>query len=67
MRNGPRNGPLYLRKIRRYGFLALLVGAALAATLGGSLYGVGLALFIVCWGLIFIEIKRYFDRLERGS
>jgi hypothetical protein len=43
-----------------------IVGAALAATVGGTLYGIGLALFIVCAALIFTEIKRYFDRLDRA-
>ncbi|HUK61277.1 MAG TPA: hypothetical protein VLV50_18750 [Stellaceae bacterium] len=43
-----------------------LVGAVLAAAVGGMLYGIGLALFIVCAALIFIEVKRYFDRLDRG-
>jgi len=43
-----------------------LVGGALAATVGGTLYGIGLALFVVCAALIFIEIKRYFDRIDRA-
>ena len=43
-----------------------LVGAILAATVGGALYGEGLALFIVCAGFIFLDIKRYFDQREQG-
>jgi hypothetical protein len=43
-----------------------LAGAALAASVGGALYGIGLALFIVCAALIFTEIKRYFDRIDRA-
>ncbi len=43
-----------------------LVGGALAASVGGALYGTGLALFLVCAAIIFIEIKRYFDRLDRA-
>jgi hypothetical protein len=42
-----------------------LVGLILAATVGGSLYGIGLALFIICAAFIFSDIKRYFDGLER--
>jgi hypothetical protein len=59
------SGDVLVVTIAILGVLAL-AGAALAATLGGTLYGIGLAFFIVCWALIFIEIKRYFDRLERG-
>ena len=43
-----------------------LAGVSLAATVGGALYGVGLALFVVCAALIFTEIKRYFDRIDRA-
>jgi len=43
-----------------------LAGGALAATVGSALYGIGLALFLVCALLIFIEIKRYFDRIDRA-
>ena len=42
-----------------------LVGLVLAATVGGSLYGIGLALFIICAAFILSDIKRYFDALER--
>jgi hypothetical protein len=41
-----------------------LAGAILAAVIGGALYGIGLALFVVCAALIFTEIKRYFDRID---
>jgi hypothetical protein len=49
--------------------IALLValalgGLVLAATVGGSLYTIGLALFIVATALIFGELKRYFDRRD---
>lgn len=44
-----------------------LAGAILAATVGGMLYGIGIALFIISSAFIFIEIKRYFDRSERGG
>jgi hypothetical protein len=44
-----------------------LAGAVLAATVGGTVYGIGLALFIICAAFIFIEIKRYFDGRERGG
>ena len=43
-----------------------LVGAILAATVGGTLYGIGLALLVICAGLIFNEIRRYFDALGAG-
>ena len=39
-----------------------LVGGILAASVGGVFYGVGLALFLICAGMIFFEIKHYFDR-----
>ena len=42
-----------------------LVGLVLAATVGGSLYGIGLALFVVTTAIIFGELKRYFDRRDR--
>lgn len=41
-----------------------LVGVILAATVGGALYGIGLALFAIAAALVFIEIKRYFDRRD---
>jgi len=41
-----------------------LIGAILAAEIGGTLYGEGLALFIVCAAFIFFDIKRYFDQQE---
>jgi hypothetical protein len=41
-----------------------IVGAVLAATVGGTIYRIGLALFLVCAAFIFIEIKRYFDRAD---
>lgn len=41
-----------------------LVGAMLAATIGGMVYAIGLALFFVSALLIFFEIKRYFDRRD---
>ena len=44
-----------------------LAGAILAATVGGTLYGIGIALFIISGAFIFIEIKRYFDRRERSG
>jgi hypothetical protein len=44
-----------------------IVGGALAATVGGALYGVGLALLIICAAFIFCEIKRYFDLREHGG
>jgi hypothetical protein len=44
-----------------------VVGGVLAATVGGTLYGIGLALLIICAAFIFFEIKRYFDRSERGG
>jgi len=43
-----------------------LVGAVLAATVGGTLYGVGLALFVIASAMIFRDIKRYFDERERS-
>ncbi len=47
-------------------FVLGLSGAALAATVGGALYGIGLALFIVCFALIFTEMKSYFDRIDNA-
>jgi hypothetical protein len=44
-----------------------LVGIVLAATVGGELYGIGLALFIITVAIIFSNIKRYFDLRERGG
>ncbi len=44
-----------------------LVGVVLAATVGGELYGIGLALFIITAALIFGDIKRYFDLRETGG
>lgn len=44
-----------------------LAGAILAATVGGTVYGIGIALFTISGAFIFIEIKRYFDRRERGG
>ena len=44
-----------------------LVGLILAATVGGTLYGIGLALFIVAAAFIFGDIKRYFDRRDGGG
>jgi hypothetical protein len=44
-----------------------LVGAVLAATVGGELYGIGLALFVVAAALVFSTIKRYFDLRERAG
>lgn len=44
-----------------------LAGATMAAAVGGTVYGIGMALFIICAAFIFIEIKRYFDRRERGG
>jgi hypothetical protein len=41
-----------------------LVGVVLAATVGGTLYGIGLALFVIATLLIFRDIKRYFDQRE---
>jgi len=41
-----------------------LVGGILAASVGGVFYGVGLALFLICVGMIFFEIKHYFDRRD---
>ena len=43
---------------------ALVVGLVLAANVGGSLYGIGLALFIICAAFILNDIKRYFDAIE---
>jgi hypothetical protein len=43
-----------------------LAGLGLAATVGGTLYGVGIALFIVAAALIFNDIKRYFDHRDAG-
>jgi hypothetical protein len=49
-------------------FLTVLgiFGAILAASVGGTLYGEGIALFIVCAAFIFFDIKRYFDQREGG-
>jgi len=44
-----------------------LAGVILAATVGGAVYDIGIALFGICLALIFIEIKRYFDRLDAGG
>jgi hypothetical protein len=44
-----------------------LAGAILAATVGGTVYGIGIALFIIAAAFIFVEIKRYFDRHERDG
>jgi hypothetical protein len=44
-----------------------VVGGILAATVGGTLYDIGLALLIICAIFIFFEIKRYFDRREQGG
>jgi hypothetical protein len=44
-----------------------LVGLVLAALVGGTLYGVGLALFVIASAMIFGDIKRYFDRRERSG
>jgi len=41
-----------------------LAGVVLAATVGGTFYGIGLALFVVASAMIFGDIKRYFDRRE---
>ncbi|MGH7088777.1 MAG: hypothetical protein ACREFQ_07740, partial [Stellaceae bacterium] len=43
-----------------------LVGAMLAATVGGMVYAIGMALFFVSILLIFFEIKRYFDRRDHA-
>lgn len=43
-----------------------LVGAILAAEIGGSVYGIGLALFVICYALILFEVKRFFDARERN-
>lgn len=43
-----------------------LVGLGLAASVGGTLYSIGVALFIVAAALIFNDIKRYFDRRDAG-
>jgi hypothetical protein len=48
-------------------FVLGLVGAVLAATVGGTLYGIGLALFIITVAIIFSSIKRYFDLRETGG
>jgi hypothetical protein len=48
-------------------FVLGLVGIVLAATVGGTLYGVGLALFIITVAIIFSSIKRYFDLGETGG
>jgi hypothetical protein len=42
-----------------------IVGVVLAATSGGTLYGEGLALFVVAIGFIFVDLKRYFDARDR--
>jgi hypothetical protein len=44
-----------------------VVGGVLAATVGGTLYGIGLALVLVSAAFIFVEIKRYFDRRDGGA
>jgi len=44
-----------------------LIGVTLAATVGGELYGVGLALFLVAVAIIFSNIKRYFDLRDGGD
>lgn len=44
-----------------------LAGAILAATVGGTVYAIGIALFIIAALFIFIEIRRYFDRREGGG
>ena len=44
-----------------------LAGVILAATVGGTVYGIGIALFIITAAFIFIEIKSYFDRRERSG
>jgi hypothetical protein len=44
-----------------------LVGLVLAATVGGLLYSIGLALFIISAALIFGDIKSYFDLRDRGG
>jgi hypothetical protein len=44
-----------------------LVGAVLAAAVGGALYGIGLAFFVICAALIFTELKRYFDNIDRAG
>ncbi len=41
-----------------------VVGAVLAAAVGGVVYTIGLALFIVCGAVIFFEMKRYFDHRD---
>jgi len=41
-----------------------LAGVVLAAAVGGSFYGIGLALFVIATAMIFRDIKRYFDRRE---
>jgi hypothetical protein len=41
-----------------------LAGLIVAAAIGGSLYGIGLALFVIGTAMIFRDIKRYFDRRE---
>ncbi|MGH7122535.1 MAG: hypothetical protein ACREFP_26690 [Acetobacteraceae bacterium] len=43
-----------------------LVGIGLAAAVGGTLYGIGLALFVIAAALIFNDIKRYFDHRDAG-
>jgi hypothetical protein len=44
-----------------------LAGVVLAASVGGAFYGIGLALLVVSVALIFNDIKRYFDRRDRGT
>jgi len=44
-----------------------LVGLVLAATVGGNLYNIGLALFVIAMAIIFGELKRYFDHRERDG
>jgi hypothetical protein len=41
-----------------------LAGLVLAAAVGGTLNGIGLALFVIATAVIFRDIKRYFDRRE---
>ncbi len=41
-----------------------LVGVVLAAAVGGTFYGMGLALFVIATLVIFLDIKRYFDQRE---
>lgn len=43
-----------------------LFGVVLAASVGGDVYSIGLALFVISAALIFLEMKRYFDRADAG-